>query len=331
MKWTKLAVVAASAGMLAMLGCGDKDPVSSTPDAGDRPAAAKLIVSGAMAGTCERCGPAPSADGAPMVLNGFKTPESVLYDAAGDVYLVSNINGLPPLALDEDGFIDQIDPVTLEVTRFIESGANGATLNGPKGMAIIGDVLYVSDINAVRLFDRATGDPMGVWPVPTPEGTFLNDLCAGPDRTLYATNNGDHKVYRFESDGTPVIVAQAPEVMVPNGCEFVGRSLFVVSAMRDAASSSYAKVWQILPSGEVRTVEVLPTGVLDGIVQIGSWLAVTSWDGADMYALDIAGRRSTPILMSGVPGPADLGYDHQRHRLLLPQFLAGNVVIQPLK
>ncbi len=33
---------------------------------------------------------APMAGMAPIVVSGFQTPESVLYDARGDVYLVSN-------------------------------------------------------------------------------------------------------------------------------------------------------------------------------------------------------------------------------------------------
>src|SRR3989304_4371092 len=40
---------------------------------------------------------------------GLQTPESVLYDAAEDVYLVSNING-SPTAADGNGFISRIGP-----------------------------------------------------------------------------------------------------------------------------------------------------------------------------------------------------------------------------
>jgi hypothetical protein len=40
---------------------------------------------------------------------GFKTPESILHDAVGDVYLVSNINGTPS-AKDNNGFISRVSP-----------------------------------------------------------------------------------------------------------------------------------------------------------------------------------------------------------------------------
>src|SRR4051812_13349001 len=43
------------------------------------------------------------------VTEGVQTPESVLYDADSDVYLVSNINGAP-LDADDNGYIMRISP-----------------------------------------------------------------------------------------------------------------------------------------------------------------------------------------------------------------------------
>ena len=46
---------------------------------------------------------------------GFATPESVLYDAQRDIYLVTNING-SPLAADGNGFISRVNtsPIACE-------------------------------------------------------------------------------------------------------------------------------------------------------------------------------------------------------------------------
>src|SRR5262245_10177215 len=52
----------------------------------------------------------PAWDGKSRVeIPGFQTPESVLYDADNDVYLVSNING-KPLDADDNGFISKVSP-----------------------------------------------------------------------------------------------------------------------------------------------------------------------------------------------------------------------------
>lgn len=92
---------------------------------------------------------------------GFATPESVLHDAIADVYLVSNING-HPLQPDGNGFISRLSPSGEVVDlKWIDGEAEGVTLNAPKGMAIVGEVFYVADIDVVRMFDRTTGSPLG--------------------------------------------------------------------------------------------------------------------------------------------------------------------------
>ncbi|HEB52872.1 MAG TPA: hypothetical protein ENI87_06430, partial [bacterium] len=88
------------------------------------------------------------------------TPESVLYDPASDVWLVSNIAG-EPLAKDGNGFIARVSPDDGSARAWIEGGRNGVTLHAPKGMALLGDDLWVADIDVVRRFDRRSGAPRG--------------------------------------------------------------------------------------------------------------------------------------------------------------------------
>jgi len=90
----------------------------------------------------------------------MKTPESVRYDADLDAFFVSNINGNPSQK-DGNGFIDRIDAGNTQMsTHLVEGGKNGVTLNAPKGMAIVGDTLWVADIDAVRAFNKRTGAPI---------------------------------------------------------------------------------------------------------------------------------------------------------------------------
>ena len=39
------------------------------------------------------------------------------------------------------------------------TGRDDANDNGPKGMALVGDTLWVADVDAVRAFNRKTGAP----------------------------------------------------------------------------------------------------------------------------------------------------------------------------
>src|SRR5258708_11109132 len=151
-----------------------------------------------------------AADTAFTVRDSFKTPESVLYDVAADVYLVSNINGTP-VAKDNNGFIPRVSPDgRVLALRFIEGGKNGATLNAPKGMGIHGDTLFVADIDAVRMFSRTTGAALGARAVPG--ATFLNDLDVAPDGAVYFSDSGlkpdfsssgTHAVYRLHPPRPP--------------------------------------------------------------------------------------------------------------------------------
>ena len=106
----------------------------------------------------------PAKKNAPVVTfkeAGLATPESIIHDDAADVYLVSNVNG-QPTALDGNGFISRLAPDgKVENLRWVEGGKNQVTLNAPKGIGIMGDAIYVSDIDTVRIFDRKTGAPEG--------------------------------------------------------------------------------------------------------------------------------------------------------------------------
>ncbi|HLU47138.1 MAG TPA: hypothetical protein VK116_03610, partial [Planctomycetota bacterium] len=95
------------------------------------------------------------------ITQALHTPESALHDPVADVYLISNING-SPFGEDGKGYIARIAPDgEILVEKWIDGETADTTLNAPKGMAIVGDVLWVADVNVVRRFDRESGAPRG--------------------------------------------------------------------------------------------------------------------------------------------------------------------------
>ena len=104
--------------------------------------------------------------------SGFSTPESVRYDPELDVFYVSNITGNPSQK-DGKGSISAVRADSTGIVRIlVESGKNGATLNAPKGLALIGDTLWVADIDAVRGFNRRTGAPVATIDLRAQKATF---------------------------------------------------------------------------------------------------------------------------------------------------------------
>ncbi len=287
-------------------------------------------------------GCAPSADkvGLPPSVNleklGFKTPESVMYNAKEDVYLVSNINvdGIPTKK-DNNGFISKLAPDgTVLNLKWIAGGANEVTLNAPKGMAIVGNTLYVTDLDTVRKFDLLSGKTLGAIPI---EGTtFLNDLAAGPDGTVYVSDTGlvaDEKgigpsgtdaVYKISPADKVSLIAKGKELTLPNGLEVLANGKLQV------VTFGSSEIYTLDADGKRGDLQKLPAGSLDGVITLSDGrLVISSWESNSLYALSPDGK--IEVLAKDLPSPADIGYDTKRERVLVPIFQEDRVVIQPLK
>ena len=267
------------------------------------------------------------------VTPGLSTPESALYDAAADLYLVSNINGNPS-AKDGNGFISRVAPDgSVKDLKWIDGARPEVTLHAPKGMAFRGDTLLVADIDAIRLFDRTTGKPAGAWDVPG--STFLNGVAVGRDNTVYATDTGvdlatgelkstgTAAVYRFDAKGTPTVVARGKELGGPNGILAGPDGLTVVDFMSK-------RILRVSFDGKVTTHATLPQGGLDGVERLpdGS-LLVSSWEANAIFRVSPAGQAS--VLVPDVTSPADLGIDTKRNLVLIPLFTKDTLRVVPIR
>lgn len=273
--------------------------------------------------------PAPEQRPGEIVVTGeFRTPESVLHDSSGDVYLVSSIEGAP-LDKDGNGFISRVSPQgTLEQLKWIEGGVGAVRLSAPKGMAILGDSLFVSDIDTIRIFHRQTGEPLGDWGV---EGaTFLNDVAAGGG-FVYVTDtgmragedgfepSGTDAVYRFDRDGAMTRIASGDALRAPNGIVVDGSRVVVATFGGD----QLLRIEDNVPT----SIASLPAGQLDGLVRLGDGsFLVSSWAGGAVYRIRPGG--DAQAVVEGVEAPADIGWDAQRSRVLVPLFNDDRILIR---
>jgi len=260
---------------------------------------------------------------------GLMTPESVLYDAVADVYLVSNING-SPADMDDNGFISRISP-TGEILdlKWIDGENENVQLSAPKGMAIIGEVLYVTDISSIRLFDKETGEPVGS--IDIPGSTFLNDLAPNGKGGVFLTDSGlnpdftpsgTDAVYSIDAAGEITQLATGEVLGGPNGVTSYKDGALIVTF----GGNSILKLGM---DGEVSLFAELPTGSLDGIeiIKDGTVL-VSSWEGQVVYAVHPDG--SVNEVISGVQSPADIGFDSKRGLVLIPLFQLDGVHTVPV-
>lgn len=270
-------------------------------------------------------------EAAATLSEGFQTPESVLYDAEQDVYFVSNING-SPVETDGNGYISRIDANDREVqSKWIDGTAEGIALDAPKGMALIGDELWVTDITRIRRFDRRSGAPTGT--IEIPGATFMNDLAAGPDDTAYASDSGmrlgesgfestaSDAIYRISAEGEVSQVVASTDLNGPNGILVDGSNVWAVSF-------SSNELYRVDGGSKAETV-TLPTGGLDGIVASRDGrIFVSSWEGQTIYERTADGE-FVPLI-ENVQSPADIGFDSRRDLLLIPLFELNQVEIRPV-
>jgi len=266
------------------------------------------------------------------VAEGLASPECVIHDVRHDVYLVSNMNGAPH-DLDDNGYISKFSPDgTLLVKKWIDGASPDVQLDAPRGMALDATTLYVVDVNAIRLFDRETGAQTGSWAVP--EAHFPNDIRVDADGNILLTETGiflspegpipqgDSIIWKFTPDGKPTAIARGAELLGPNGIAATNDGIVIAAFL---GTDIYKLV-----DGKREPIATLPHGLLDGLVELddGSFL-VTSWEAKGIYRVWPDGHFYLALHTPGMVGSASIDYDFKREQVIVPNALAGTLLIEP--
>ena len=254
---------------------------------------------------------------------GFSGPEAVRYDPDQDIYFVGNFNGSGS-ALDNNGFISRMGPDgEIVALRFIAGGTGGVTLHAPRGMTIVGDTLWVADVDAVRGFDRRTGAPLATVDFSGASAGFLNDVAPGPDGALYVTDTGKNLIYRI-LDGSFTTAIEGG-LGSPNGITWdVERGRFIVvpyggghEILAWRAGDARAEPIGRSDGGKFDGVEVLPGGRILVASQTDSTLHI------------FTGDRGRPVIRT-TGAPADIAVDTKRNRVAVPYISLDRVDIWQL-
>jgi sugar lactone lactonase YvrE len=275
--------------------------------------------------------PAPAPDAAPQIVEvkeGLATPESVLYVADQDHFLVSNING-SPVDADDNGYIAKLSADGKTLEKWIDGAKDDVKLDAPKGSAILNGKLYVADITVVRVFDLATGKQEK--DIAIKGATFLNDVAADATRVVVTDTgvggdfkpNGSAAIYEIDGKSGKVKKLLADKTLAgPNGVIIAPDGAVWVNTFGGK------EIFKIENGKKGQTLEV-PAGGLDGMALLPDGrLVVSSWESKTLFA----GKPGEAMvaLKEGLESPADFAVDAKRGLLIVPNFTGNSLSFQPI-
>ena len=250
-------------------------------------------------------------------ITGLKTPESAIQAKDGRIF-VSEIN---EFGKDGDGQISVID-TSGKVSVF----ASG--MDDPKGLAMIGDKLYVADKNRVlEVFPDGTWAVYGAQMAFPGTPVFLNDLVADSAGNLYVSDSGTLKeggqIYKITPNGDVSVVADSknPDILAPNGLLMDGKNLLEV----DFASGILYRV-NLKTGGTTKVAEGFGGG--DGLVRTKTGkLIISDWQNGKIY--QVVGKKAK-LIKEGYQASADIVLSNDGKTLIVPDMKAGELDFLPI-
>ncbi|MBA8877567.1 ATP/GTP-binding protein [Phyllobacterium myrsinacearum] len=251
-------------------------------------------------------------------VSGFKTPESALYDKAHQRLIVSNINGAPD-AVDGNGFLSL---VSLDGQIIQMDWASG--FDAPKGMAIVGNKLFISDITKLRVVDLDTGKIIET--LAAEKAVFLNDVTASANGDVFVTDMLADRIYRY-SGGKIDLWLESAGLGAPNGIIADGNRLIVGSWGKGVHPDFTTDKPGGLLEVDMATKAVTPFpqatafANVDGIVVLARSIYLSDPLKGALYRV-VAGQ-APQLVAQFKPGDVDIGSDDET--LYVPMMNEGEL------
>ena len=255
----------------------------------------------------------------PAKITGLKMPESVLQAKDGSIY----ISEIGEFGKDGDGQISKLD-ANGNLTVF----ATG--MDDPKGLAMIGDKLYVADKNRVLEINKdGTWQGYGAQMAFPSTPVFLNDLVADKLGNLYVSDSGTLKdggqIFKIAKGGTITLVADSknPDILAPNGLLMDGRnSLLEV----DFESGILYRV-NLATGATTKLADGFTGG--DGLVRTKAGkIIISDWKNGKVYE---AVKGHAKLIKDGYKASADIALMQDGKTLMVPDMKAGELDFITLK
>lgn len=243
------------------------------------------------------------------------TCESVLYDPSGEQLFVSCINGAPA-EKNGLGFIALLQPDgSIKEHQWLTG------LNAPKGLALHGNILYVTDIDQLVIIDVQHAEVLERLDI---EGaSFLNDVAVGADGRVYFTDSDTGYIWVWSDGKLSAWITEG--LQRPNGL-FVEENRVLLTS----SGSEDLKIID-LASGSMETVSS-GIGHGDGIEFSGTegYYIASSWDGEIFLIYPDYSKISLLKTSEQEINSADIGFNLKEQIIYVPTFFDNRVVAYKL-
>jgi hypothetical protein len=257
------------------------------------------------------------------VEKGLQNPESVTSD--GTYYYVSNIGReLKQFRKDQDGYITQLDSAGNVVRRKWASG-----LDAPKGMVVVGNTLYVADIDRIKGYDLESRRRTSVidFSKEFDAPPFLNDLAVKNENEIFVSITNFDRVYTVnltEKTFEPI------DVRVPkaNGLYWNEEEQLLYTNSYDQYGGFPGQISFAGDSVVYTSFDKASKGQLDGLAYIRGVLVYSDWTQSLLYMY--APTKETGgyyPLTKRLSGPADFYFDESRNEIWAPAMQENKIYV----
>lgn len=244
----------------------------------------------------------------------LKVPESVLYSGKDKILYVTNIDGKDPWGKDAAGSIAK---VALDGKVIAAEWVKG--LNAPKGMALVKGLLFVADLEELKVISTKTGTIIKTIAVAGAQG--LNDVTADARGIIYVSDSKAKKVYRVENGNATLFLEN---LKGPNGVLWHNGTLFVLDA---------GGMYRVGADKSLTLITDGMEGNTDGLEHLAGnkEYIVSCWAGQVFY-ININGTKEKLLdTRDAKINAADIGMNAAKRIIYVPTFWKNTVIAYEIK
>lgn len=237
-------------------------------------------------------------------VDGFSHPESVVFDENRNQIFISNIGDDTP----GDGFISKVDAQgEIIALKWIDG------LNDPKGLQIVDNKIYVTDVTELVEMDLESEKITNRIPVEGSEG--LNDITLDEEGNLFISDNRRSAIYIKKKENQEVeLWMDGEELQFPNGLLAVENEIYI-AAWGEEQNGNLLKINR-------ETKEIIPVteggiGNLDGIqLNQENNFYISDWATGNIHEINEDGETKKVLTSEKTSG--DILFLPEENQLVLP-------------